>query len=153
MGRLFAFLIAAGTAILPSTSLSENGPAGMFDIRYAVVFETGEPIAGTASCVFGKMCSLIASAPVKIDILLSKKADARHAFDELVIGCEKGCSFATGRSRISLSDQRRFVFFDDADSGGVNRSLVYRRKEKLGEIFLIYPRSDGLGGEHKLETL
>lgn len=153
MGRLFAFLIAAGTAILPGASLSENGPAGIFDIRYAVVFETGEPIAGTASCSLGKMCSLIASAPVKIDILLSKEADGHHAFDELVIGCESSCSFAMGRSRIPLSGQSRFVFFDGADPSGVNGSLVYRRHEKLGEIFLIYPRADGRYGEHKLETL
>lgn len=140
--RFVACLVTAGTVFLPREGLSENGHADPFDIRYAVVFENGDPVTGTASCVFGKTCSVIAVPPVKIDILLAKSRGGRHVSDELVIDCEGGCSFATGKSRMPLSGQRRFVFFDGVDLGGVEVPLVYRRKEKLGEIFLIYPRAD-----------
>lgn len=150
--RLFACLVAAGTVFLPRESLSENGSADVFALRYAVVFESGEPVTGTASCMFGKTCSLIAGAPVKIDILVSKRSDGRHVSDKLVIDCKEGCSFASGRPIIPISGQRRFVFFDGTDLGGVHLPLVYRRKEKLGEIFLIYPRQNDHGGQRQFET-
>ncbi len=70
---------------------------------------------------------------IKLSITLKRQQDGE--LGTMVVQCPEDCSFVSGRSRISLQNQRSFEIFHG--DNGVEIEAVLKPRRKIGDVFLI----------------
>ncbi len=85
-------------------------------------------------CRMNEECDVISNAEprIKLSITLNQQDGE---LGTMVIECSSDCSFVSGRSRVSLQNQRSFEIFDGAERGEIK--LVLKPRRKIGDVFLI----------------
>ncbi|MGI2031802.1 hypothetical protein ACRQ1B_05350 [Rhizobium panacihumi] len=122
---------------VPHSALSQNQDGAEFTVRFGVLFENEEPLAGSVTCRADRTCMLFQHGMLRAEILAGEKPHRRTVLKELTVSCSGGCSFAGGRSKRSFSTERQFEFFKGSDS--MQMPLVMKPRQKLGEILLTFP--------------
>ncbi|WP_421361350.1 hypothetical protein [Agrobacterium rosae] len=126
------FLFALGS----SPALAQTANFESRHIQAAITLdEVAAPLLGTAMCRVNEECDVISNAEprIKLSITLNQQQDGE--LGTMVIQCSADCSFVSGRSRVSLQNQRSFEIFDGAERGEIK--LVLKPRRKIGDVFLI----------------
>ena len=106
-------------------------------IGFAVLLHDADPIAGTALCEIGQTCRLLRQEEPKLIVDLKIDHQNDRLVSEIRVDCERDCSLATGRSVMTLQNQKELDLF--ADETGILVPLVSRPRKTIGKILLIYP--------------
>ncbi|SCX28644.1 hypothetical protein [Agrobacterium rosae] len=126
------FLLTLGSS---SPSFAQTANSGSRNIQAAIMLdEVAAPVLGTAMCRVNEECDVISNAEprIKLSITLNQQDGE---LGTMVIECSADCSFVSGRSRVSLQNQRSFEIFDGAERGEIK--LVLKPRRKIGDVFLI----------------
>ncbi|SCX00601.1 hypothetical protein DSM25558_0152 [Agrobacterium sp. DSM 25558] len=127
------FLVALGSS---SPSFAQTANSESHHVQAAIMLDgTADPFLGTAMCRVNEECDVISSAEprIKLSITLNQQQDGE--LGTMVIQCSEDCSFVSGRSQLSLQNQRSFEIFDGAERGEIK--LVLKPRRKIGDVFLI----------------
>ncbi|WP_219256714.1 hypothetical protein [Agrobacterium sp. S7/73] len=131
------FLLVACVAQSTATALAQIAEFDERRIQAAVMLDgLAEPIVGEANCRVDSKCEIIfgSGSGVKVDVTLRRRGAIKSA--DLTIQCPKGCSFTSGRSKITFQGERKFDLFRGAENDVEIRPVVMPRI-KIGRIFLI----------------
>ncbi|WP_416408735.1 hypothetical protein [Agrobacterium rosae] len=105
-------------------------------IQAAIMLDgTADPFLGTAVCRVNEECAVISNAEPRIKLSITLNQQQGGELGTMVIECSADCSFASGRSRVSLQNQRSLEIFDGAERGEIK--LVLKPRRKVGDVFLI----------------
>ncbi|POO57426.1 hypothetical protein CTT39_01660 [Agrobacterium rosae] len=127
------FLLALGSS---SPSCAQTANSESRHVQAAIMLDgTADPFLGTAVCRVNEECAVISNAEprIKLSIILNQQQGGE--LGTMVIQCSADCSFESGRSRVSLQNQRSFEIFDGAERGEIK--LVLKPRRKIGDVFLI----------------
>ncbi|MBN7805252.1 hypothetical protein JZX86_07720 [Agrobacterium rosae] len=120
----------------PPPGFAQTENAENRHIQAAIMLDgTADPFWGTAMCRVNEECDVISNAEprIKLSITLNQQQDGELGM--MVIECSADCSFVSGRSRVSLQNQRSFEIFDGAERGEIK--LVLKPRRKIGDVLLI----------------
>ncbi|MGV1869362.1 hypothetical protein [Agrobacterium rosae] len=126
------FLLALASS---SPSFAQTANFESRNIQAAIMLdEVAAPVLGTAICRVNEECDVISNAEprIKLSITLNQQDGE---LGTMVIECSADCSFVSGRSWVSLQNQRSFEIFDGAERGEIK--LVLKPRRKIGDVFLI----------------
>ena len=105
-------------------------------IQAAIMLDgTADPFLGTAVCRVNEECAVISNAEPRIKLSITLNQQQGGELGTMVIECSADWSFASGRSRVSLQNQRSLEIFDGAERGEIK--LVLKPRRKVGDVFLI----------------
>lgn len=138
---MLARCISVFVAFCVSISFAERGFAddpfnATIRVRYAVLFDERDPVAGTALCRIGAICALVKETQPKFEVDLKVGRDDGSLISEVSVRCDRDCSFANGQSQVRYRDTSKLDVFEGRF--GVKVHLVLKPRAKIGQVLLAY---------------
>ncbi|TWF49779.1 hypothetical protein [Neorhizobium alkalisoli] len=112
-----------------------------FPVEFAVLLTEGDPVSGSATCMVDKQCQLLDSKLPGFEISLKVHSGQGGVTGELMVSCEKACSFENERPKVDFVYKRgaRLRFGFKKGAPGIWVPLVLMPKSGIGEILLVFP--------------
>ncbi len=102
-----------------------------YSLRYALILEGKDPIAGDAKCIANIPCEFLTDSDSDIALKF------RRSSGELEVDCSE-CSLSGGRNKIYCDRCRESYLYKGREFGGIETLLVIRKRPVLGTLLLAY---------------
>lgn len=133
----FLLVFVSSLFALPAIAFSGDEVRQTIPVQFAVLFDNGDPIAGSATCTIGMHCELLQTQLPAMEISLKVDTDNDRLISVLEMHCRNGCSFSNGQTNVTSTQERQFAVYESDASG--RDSLVLRPPVRIGQILLSYP--------------
>lgn len=132
---LFSMAVLFFACLAIKTGLA-NDEAETLRVRFAVIFDNADPVAGDTTCSPDKTCLLLTHEKPELKLEMTARRKRGHLVGELRVICEGACSFANERSQTVLANSRNFDVFKG--EAGVEIPLVQKPRERIATVLLAF---------------
>ncbi|QRY69126.1 hypothetical protein JVX98_12925 [Ensifer sp. PDNC004] len=128
MIRLVRLAIFAVATLLVAAGIGHSADKRPYSLKYALIFEGADPVAGEASCISGMACEFpgISTRDLKFKF--------KRSTGELEVDCFD-CSFANGGTKYWCGYCHEIGIFQGRD---YETLLVIRKRPLVGTLLLRY---------------
>jgi hypothetical protein len=130
MIRLLRLAVVAVATLLVAAGTGHSADKRPYSLRYALILEGADPVAGEANCFSDTLCDFPSTS------IRDLKFKFKRSTGELEVNCFD-CSLASGRVKAWCGDCRANGIFEGRDYG-FETLLVIRKRPLVGTLLLRY---------------
>jgi hypothetical protein len=129
-----ALFLCLSILTIRGSPLAADESRNAVPVRFAILFDKGDPIAGVATCTLGMHCQIFQSQIPLMDVYLDIHRKDDRILGRIEVDCSEGCSFSDGRKSREFGDECQFDFYEGTEM--IERWPVLRPQNRIGRILL-----------------